>query len=65
MRYRVIIGGVISCPITILDKDYRSDIRIIGKIDAGKIDNYNLANPIINGKEKFKRIAIRRTVDEI
>ena len=65
MRYKVLRGGVISVPITIFDKEYAGTIKIIGKIDAGNIDEYNLANPIINGKEKFKRIAIRREINEI
>lgn len=65
MRYKVLMGGVISVPITIFDKGYTGIIKIIGKIDAGNIDEYNLANPIINGKEKFKRIAIRRRINEI
>lgn len=65
MRYKVLMGGVISVPITIFDKEYAGTIKIIGKIDAGNIDEYNLANPIINGKEKFKRIAIRREINEI
>lgn len=63
MRYKVLMGGVISVPITIFDKGYADTIKIIGKIDAGNIDEYNLANPIINGKEKFKRIAIRRKIE--
>lgn len=54
-----------SVPITIFDKDYVSSIKVVGKIDAGNINEYNLANPIINNKEKFKRIAIRRKINEI
>lgn len=65
MRYKVLMGGVISVPITIFDKDYVSSIKVVGKIDAGNINEYNLANPIINNKEKFKRIAIRRKINEI
>ena len=65
MRYKVLMGGVISVSITIFDKDYVSSIKVVGKIDAGNINEYNLANPIINGKEKFKRIAIRRKINEI
>ena len=51
--------------VRIFDKGYADIIKIIGKIDSGNIDEYNLANPIINGKEKFKRIAIRREINEI
>ena len=65
MKYKLLMGGVMSVPITIFDKDYVSSIKVVGKIDAGNINEYNLANPIINGKEKFKRIAIRRKINEI
>ena len=65
MKYKILMGGVMSVPITIFDKDYVSSIKVVGKIDAGNINEYNLANPIINGKEKFKRIAIRRKINEI
>ena len=65
MKYKILMGGGMSVPITIFDKDYVSSIKVVGKIDAGNINEYNLANPIINGKEKFKRIAIRRKINEI
>lgn len=65
MKYKILMGGVMSVPITIFDKDYVNSIKVVGKIDAGNINEYNLANPIINGKEKFKRIAIRRNINEV
>ena len=52
--------GVMGVPITFLDKYNPNQFEILGKIDTGKIDEYNLANPIINGKTIYKRIAIRR-----
>ena len=52
--------GVMGVPITFLDKHNPDQFEIVGKIDTGKIDDYNIANPIINGKEIYKRIAIRR-----
>ena len=52
--------GVMGVPITFLNKYNPAQFEIVGKIDTGKTDEYNLANPIINGKMKFKRIAIRR-----
>ena len=52
--------GVMGVPITFLDKHNPAQFEIVGKIDSGKIDEYNLANPIVNGKNKFKRLAIRR-----
>ena len=52
--------GVMGVPITFLDKYNPAQFEIVGKIDTGKIDEYNIANPIINGKMRYKRIAIRR-----
>ena len=52
--------GVMGVPITFLDKYNPAQFEIVGKIDTGKIDEYNVANPIINGKMRYKRIAIRR-----
>ena len=52
--------GVMGVPITFLDKYNPNQFEIVGKIDTGRIDEYNLANPIINGKAIYKRIAIRR-----
>ena len=52
--------GVMGVPITFLDKYNPDQFEILGKIDSGAIDEYNLGNPIINGKNKYKRIAIRR-----
>ena len=52
--------GVMGVPITFLDKHNPAQFEILGKIDTGKIDEYNLANPIIGGKSRYKRIAIRR-----
>ncbi|MBR4642430.1 MAG: adenosine deaminase [Selenomonadaceae bacterium] len=53
-------NGVMGVPITFLDRYCPEQFEIIGKIDTGKINEYNLANPIINGKMKYKRLAIRR-----
>ncbi|MBR2773666.1 MAG: modification methylase, partial [Selenomonadaceae bacterium] len=52
--------GVMGVPITFLDKYNPAQFEIVGKIDTGKIDEYNIANPVINGKMKFKRLAIQR-----
>ena len=52
--------GVMGVPITFLDKYCPDQFEILGKADTGKIDEYNLANPIINGKMIYKRILIRR-----
>lgn len=47
-------------PITFMAKHNPDQFEIIGKIDSGEITKYNLANPKINGKTVYKRIAIRR-----
>jgi len=52
-------AGVMGVPITFLDKYCPEQFEILGKIDTGKINEYNLANPTINGKFGYKRIAIR------
>ena len=52
--------GVMGVPISFLDRYCPEQFEIIGKIDSGKIDEYNLANPIINNKIIYKRLAIRK-----
>lgn len=52
--------GIMGVPITFMQYYNPNQFEIIGKIDAGEITEYNLAKPIINGKAKYKRIAIRR-----
>ncbi len=51
--------GVMGVPITFLNKYNPEQFEIVGKIDSGKIDKYNLGNPVINGKNLYKRLAIR------
>ena len=53
-------NGVMGVPITFLNKYCSEQFEIIGKIDTGKIDEYNLATPTINNKTIFKRLAIRK-----
>ena len=52
-------NGVMGVPITFLDKYCPEQFEILGKLDMGKIDEYNLGNPIINGKKIYKRLLIR------
>lgn len=51
--------GVMGVPVTFLSKHNPDQFEILGKIDTGIINEYNLANPTINGKNVYKRIAIR------
>jgi len=52
--------GIMGVPITFMQYYNPDQFEIIGKIDTGEINEYNLANPKVNGKALYKRIAIRR-----
>lgn len=52
--------GIMGIPITFMQYYSPEQFEIVGKIDTGEINEYNLANPIVNGKALYKRIAIRR-----
>lgn len=51
--------GVMGVPITFIEKYNPSQFEIVGKIDSGKIDEYNIGSPVIKGVTIYKRIAIR------
>ncbi len=54
-------SGVIGVPITYLAYHCVDQFEILGKFDGGTESNeLDLAKPIINGKAKYKRIAIQR-----
>lgn len=53
-------SGVMGVPVTFMQYYNHEQFEIIGKIDTGSINGYNLANPTVNGKSLYKRIAIRR-----
>jgi len=52
--------GVMGVPITFLDKYNPDQFEIIGVINHGSDHEWDLCKCVINGKEKFKRIAIKR-----
>lgn len=52
--------GVMGVPITFLDKWNPEQFEVIGEFNHGCGNEYDLAKPIVNGKEIYKRIAIRR-----
>lgn len=52
--------GVMGVPITFLDKYNPEQFEIIGEFNHGCDSEYDLAKPILNGKELYPRIAIRR-----
>lgn len=57
--------GLMGVPITFLDKYNPEQFEIIGILNHGCDSEYDLAKPILNGKEKFSRILIRRRTQSI
>lgn len=57
--------GIMGVPITYLASHCEEQFEILGKLDGGSDGNpLDLAKPILNGKAKYKRIAIRRRKGE-
>lgn len=52
--------GLMGVPITFLDKYSPEQFEIIGVLNHGCDSIYDLAKPVINGKEIYTRILIRR-----
>ena len=52
--------GIISVPITFLDKHNPDEFEIVGELNHGCDSQFDLAKPILNGVAQYKRIAIRR-----
>ena len=52
--------GIMGVPVTFLEKYNPEQFEIVGTINSGKSTKYNLGPPIINGKNIYKRIAIKR-----
>lgn len=52
--------GLMGVPITFLDKYNPEQFEIVGILNHGCDSEYDLAKPILNGKDKFSRILIRR-----
>ena len=52
--------GLMGVPVTFLDKYNPDQFEIVGILNHGCDSEYDLAKPILNGKEKFSRILIRR-----
>lgn len=51
---------LMGVPITFLDKYNPDQFEIVGILNHGCDNEFDLAKPILNGKEKFARILIRR-----
>ena len=56
--------GIMGVPITFLNKHDPDQFDIVGEANHGSDNSYDLFRPTINGKLKFKRILIRRKVDD-
>ncbi len=52
--------GIMAVPLTILTKYNPDQFEIVGEANHGSDNPYDLFKPLINGKEIFKRILIRR-----
>lgn len=53
-------NGIMGVPITYLKYHNESQFEIVGEANHGSDNEFDLFKPIINGKESFKRILIRR-----
>ena len=51
--------GAIGLPISFLDKYCPEQFEIVGVFNHGSDSEFDLAKPILNGKELYTRIAIR------
>ena len=56
--------GVMGVPITFLDKYNPEQFEIKGVINHGSDGEWDLCKCVINGKEKYKRIAIQKRVNK-
>lgn len=52
--------GVMGVPITFLDKYNPEQFEIVGELNHGSDNEFDYANPMIEGKVKYMRILIRR-----
>lgn len=52
--------GIMGVPITFMGKFNPNQFELVGLFNHGCDGDWDLAKPIVNGKERFKRIAIRK-----
>lgn len=57
--------GIMGVPISFIDKYNPDQFEIVGEFNHGKDGSFDLALPLINGKVRFKRIAIRRKQESV
>lgn len=54
--------GIMGVPITIINRYNKEQFEIVGEANHGSDNEYDLFKPILNGKEIFKRILIKRRI---
>ena len=52
--------GPMAVPITFLDCWNRDQFELLGTLNIGSGSSYDFAKPILNGKQKYKRLLIQR-----
>ena len=53
-------NGIMGVPVSFMSKYNPEQFEIVGEFHNGSDNIFDLAKPIINGKQLFARIAIRR-----
>lgn len=56
--------GIMGVPITIINRYNSEQFEIVGEANHGSDNEYDLFKPMINGKEIYKRILIKRRIKE-
>lgn len=54
--------GLMAAPISYICKHNSKDFDIVGIAKHGRDHKYDLCKPVVNGKEKFTRLVIRRNM---
>ena len=57
--------GIMGVPITIINRYNSEQFEIVGEANHGSDNEYDLFKPILNGKELYKKILIRRRIKEV
>lgn len=57
--------GIMGVPITIINRYNSEQFEIVGEANHGSDNEYDLFKPILNGKELYKKILIRRRVKDV
>ena len=57
--------GIMGVPITIINRYNSEQFEIVGEANHGSDNEYDLFKPVLNGKELYKKILIRRRCKEV